>query len=311
MTDDLYLIVGCTASGKSRVGLELARRHGAEIISVDSMKIYRRMDIGTAKPTAEARRAIPHHVIDVVEPSETFSLGRYVEAALSAAREIQGRGHMPLFVGGTMLYVQGLVKGVFEGPTADLAFRSALRARAAREGAPALHAELVRCDPLAASRIHPNDLRRIERALEVFHISGTPISQLQTQWAQAESPFRWHIVGLRRSKEEASHRINARVKRMMDAGLLDEVRALLAEPDGIGPQAAQAVGYAELIAHLRDELTLDQATEQIKINSRRLAKHQRTWMRRMPEVRFVDLGDDDTVEAVADRVQAAWSGEQI
>ncbi len=309
MAETVYMLIGCTASGKSRVGLELARRMGAEIVSVDSMKIYRRMDIGTAKPSLEARREIPHHLIDVVEPGESYSLGRYVEAAYAAIRGVLSRGQPALAVGGTMLYVQGLTKGVFEGPPADPEFRRNLRERAACEGVPALHVELARVDPEAAARIHPNDLRRIERALEVFHTTGTPISRLQTQWespAGGQSPFDWRIVALRRPKEEANRRINARVKRMMEAGLLEEVRSLLAEPAGIGPQAAQAVGYAELIAHLRGELTLEEAVEQIKINTRRLAKHQRTWMRRMPEVRFVEIGEGDTVEGVSERVKEAW-----
>jgi tRNA dimethylallyltransferase len=296
------MLIGCTASGKGRVGLELA----GQIVSVDSMKIYRRMDIGTAKPTVEALREIPHHLIDVIEPSEPYSLGRYVEAAYAAIRAVRASGRPALAVGGTMLYVQGLTRGVFEGPAADPAFRQALRERAAREGVPALHAELARVDAEAAARIHPNDLRRIERALEVFHTTGQPISRLQTQWEQAETPFEWRVVGLRRPKEDANRRINARVKRMMESGLLDEVRSLLSEPAGISPQAAQAVGYAELIAHLRGELTLDDAVEQIKINTRRLAKHQRTWMRRMSNARFVEIGEGDTVESVADRVASAW-----
>ncbi len=302
----VYMLIGCTASGKSAVGLELARRMDGELVSIDSMKIYRRMDIGTAKPSATARAEIPHHMIDVVEPSESYSLGRYVEAAYDAITDILRRGKPALAVGGTMLYVQGLVKGVFEGPPADPEFRQAIRERARTIGIPAVHAELAVVDPAAAAKIHPNDLRRIERALEVHHATGSPISQLQTQWEQAQSPFDWRIVGLRRSKEEASRRINARVKRMMEAGLLAEVQSLLAEPNGIGPQAAQAVGYAELIAHLNGQLTLDEAVEQIKINTRRLAKHQRTWMRRMANIQIVEIGEDDTVEGVADRVEEKW-----
>lgn len=300
------LLIGCTAGGKSAVGLELARRTGGEIVSVDSMKVYRRMDIGTAKPSASARREVRHHLLDVVEPSEPFSLARYLELADAAIRDIHARGRRVLAVGGTMLYVQGLTKGVFEGPGADPDFRREVRERAEREGVGALHVELAAVDPESAARIHPNDLRRIERALEVHHLTGVPISRLQTQWNQAESPYDCQVVALHRPKEEANRRINARVRRMMEAGLLDEVRGLLAEPGGIGPQAGQAVGYAELIAHLRGELSLDDAIEWIKINSRRLGKHQRTWMRRMPGIRWVDVAGDDTPEAVADRVQAAW-----
>jgi tRNA dimethylallyltransferase len=305
----LHLLIGCTASGKSRVGLELARRMGGEIVSIDSMKIYRRMDIGTAKPSAEARRAVPHHLIDVVEPSDAFSLGRYVEMADAAIRDIAARGKPVLAVGGTMMFVRGLVSGVFEGPPADPEFRRALRERAAHEGTPAIHDELVAVDPQAAARIHPNDLRRIERALEVYHKLGMPISRLQSQWENSHAAYDCRLVALRRPREEAHQRINARVQRMVDAGLVDEVRGLLSEPAGIGEQAAQAVGYAEIIACLAGGLSLEQAIERIKINSRHLAKHQRTWMRHFPQVRYVDVASGDTVESVADRVQQEWSAE--
>jgi len=302
----LYLLTGCTASGKSRVALELARRMGGEILSVDSMKIYRRMDIGTAKPSAEARQEIPHHLIDVVEPSESFSLGRYIELADTAIREINSRGKPVIASGGTMMFVRGLAEGVFEGPSSDPEFRQALRAQAKREGAQVLHGELAAVDPDAALRIHPHDLRRIERALEVYHLSGVPISKLQAQWDQSASRYDCRRVALRRPKEEANRRINARVRRMIDAGLVDEVQRLLAELAGIGDQAAEAVGYAEIIAHLRGAMSLEEAIERIKINSRRLGKHQRTWMRRIPGLHGVDVSEEDTVEQVADRVAEAW-----
>jgi tRNA dimethylallyltransferase len=302
----INLLIGCTAGGKGQVGLELARRLGGEIVSVDSMKIYRRLDIGTAKPSPAARAEIPHHMLDVVEPADSFSLARYVELADQVIHDISGRHKSVIAVGGTMLYVQGLTAGVFEGPGADPEFRRALRERARREGASVVHAELARLDPEAAARIHPNDLRRIERALEVYHVTGSPISQFQQQWGQPASRYDCRPVALRRPKDQANRRINARVHRMIEAGLVEEVRGLLAEPGGIGPQAAQAVGYAEIIAHLRGELTLAEAIERIKINSRRLGKHQRTWMRRMLGIRWVDVAEQDTVEQVADRVVELW-----
>ena len=300
------LLIGCTAGGKGRVGLEIARRFGGEIVSVDSMKVYRRMDIGTAKPSPEARGEIPHHLIDVVEPSESFSLARYLEQAGEAFRDIAGRGKPILAVGGTMLYVQGLTTGIFEGPRADEAFRRGLRARARREGTAVLHGELARMDPEAADRIHPNDLRRIERGLEVLHVTGVPISRLQTQWTEPECPYDCRLVALRRAKDATNRRINGRVKRMIEDGLVEEVRSLSAEPGGIGPQAAQAVGYAELLHHLAGDMTLEDAVEQIKINSRRLGKHQRTWMRRLPNVHWVDVAEEDTSADVAEEVIAAW-----
>lgn len=300
------LLIGCTASGKSQVALSLARRLGGEIVAIDSMKIYRRMDIGTAKPSLSVRREVAHHLIDIIEPSESYSLGCFVEDADRVIRDIHSRGRPIVAEGGSMMFVRGLVSGVFDGPSADLAFRHELRSRAKREGTAGLHADLTRIDPEAATRIHPNDLRRIERALEVYHRSGVPISELQKQWAQSCSKYDCRVVAVRRPKEETSRRINDRVRQMMVDGLIEEVRSLLAEPAGIGDQAAQAVGYAEIIRHLSGELSLEDAVEQIKINTRRLAKSQRTWMRRMPGVRWVDVAEDERVEQIADRVQSIW-----
>lgn len=307
MSIRLHFVIGCTASGKSAVALELARRHGAELVIIDSMKIYRRMDIGTAKPTAAERAAVPHHLIDIVEPWETYSLGRFIEDADRVSREIAGRGRMIIAEGGTMMFVRGLVSGVFEGPSADPEFRRRIRERATAEGLPALHDELARVDPAAAQRIHPNDLRRIERALEVHHLTGTPISQLQTQWEQHRPGYDCRIAALNRPREELSRRINRRVHQMVAAGLVDEVRALLDDSRGIGDQAAQAVGYAELIRHLRGEIPFDFAVEQIKINTRHLAKSQRTWMRRIPGVRAVETSGGETTAQLADRIDEVWA----
>jgi len=306
LTIRVNFLIGCTADGKSQVALTLAHRLGGEIVAVDSMKIYRRMDIGTAKPSPAERKAVAHHLIDIVEPSESYSLGRFVEDADAVICDIHTRGKPIVAEGGSMMFVRGLVSGVFEGPSADAAFRHMLRSRAQREGIATLHAELAQIDPDAADRIHPNDLRRIERALEVYHTAGVPISALQKQWEQSCSKYDCRVVALKRPKEDTSRRINARVRQMIDEGLIEEVRSLLAEPVGISEQAAQAVGYAEIIRHLNGELSLDEAIEQIKINTRRLAKGQRTWMRRMPGVRWLDVTEGESVEQIADRVQQAW-----
>lgn len=298
-------IIGCTGCGKGRVGRLLAERIGAEIISADSMKVYRRMDVGTAKPTAEDRRRVPHHLIDVVEPSESFSVARYVELADAAIRDITARGRRVLAVGGTFLYVKSLSEGLFEGPGAAPELRAALRARAEREGAAALHAELQHIDPTAAGRIHPNDLRRIERALEVYQLTGTPISELQKQWDQSRLRYECRFFGLRREKADQSSRINRRVLRMMEQGLVDEVRSLMAEPAGLGSVASQAVGYAEIIAHLQGHCSLDRAIEDIKINTRHLAKSQRTWLRRWPDIAWIDIGENEEIESVVERLTAA------
>lgn len=303
LMQSLYFIIGCTASGKGSLARELAKRLNAEIISVDSMKIYRRMDIGTAKPSAQVRGDIPHHGLDLVEPSESFSVARFVEHADQAVRDIRGRGRIPIAVGGTNLYVKAMVEGLFDGPAADVALRERLTARAAAEGLPALHAELAWKDPDSGQRIHPNDAKRIFRALEVHAATGKTISELQKQWDMGTSRYNCVLIGLRRDKEELSRRINLRVKKMVEAGLRDEAASLLAEPSPPSPQAAQAVGYAEMFEHLRGKTSYEDAVEAIKINTRQLAKKQRTWQRRWTKAIWVDVAADATANAVADQVQ--------
>ena len=298
----LYFILGCTAVGKGAIAREIARRVGGQIVSVDSMKVYRRMDIGTAKPSAEDRAAVAYHCIDVVEPSDSFSVAQYVALADHAVASIAQAGAIPLAVGGTSLYIKALSEGLFEGPGGDPAVRAALKARAAAEGWAALHHELSIVDAEAARRIHPNDQRRIIRALEVHQATGVPISSLQNQWDAGPRRYDCVFVGLRRDKTDLHRRINLRVRRMIDAGLRDEVAALLAEGAGLSIQAAQAVGYAEMIGHLRGQATLDDAVERIKINTRQLAKKQRTWQRRWTDVQWFDLAADATVEGAAETI---------
>ena len=303
-------LIGCTACGKGSVSFELAQRVGAEIVSVDSMKVFRRMDIGTAKPSAQRRAAVPYHLIDVAEPSEEFNVAKYAELADRTFRDIQTRGKPILAVGGTALYLKILTEGIFEGPGEDPEFRQQLRIRYAEQGPSAVHALLQQVDPVTAARIHPNDYKRLERALEVYAQTGKPISELQTQWEQQGGLYDCRIVGLRRSREDQNHRINQRARRMMDAGLLLEVKALLNEDKPLSPQASQAVGYAELIAYLAGECTIDEAFEQIKINSRQLAKHQRTWFRRFNNVQWFDLAPDDEMPVIVDRV-CAWYQQNV
>jgi len=301
----VYFILGCTACGKGALGREIAKRVGGHVVSVDSMKVYRRMDIGTATPTRDQQRDVPHHCIDIVEPSDSFSAARFVDSAEAALTSIAHDGAVALAVGGTSLYIKALSEGLFQAPPGDQAVRDALHDEAAHAGLAALHRQLAAVDPPAAARIHPNDERRIVRALEVYRTTGTPITELQAQWDSGHLRHDCVFVGIRRDKDAQSRRINARVKRMIDAGLKDEVASLLAEPAGLSTQAAAAVGYAEMIAHFRGDLTADQAVERIKINTRRLAKKQRTWHRRWPDVHWFDLADDETASALADRVMAS------
>jgi tRNA dimethylallyltransferase len=306
----VHFILGCTGVGKGAVGCELARRIGGQIVSVDSMKVYRRMDIGTGKPPAEVRAGVPHHCIDIVEPSEGFSVAQYVERADAAVEAISAAGDVVLAVGGTSLYLKALSQGLFEGPSADEQARAALKRRARQEGLAALHAELAAVDAEAAWRIHPNDERRIIRALEVYQATGTPISRLQRQWDSQKRRYDCVLVGLRRPKDDQARRINQRARRMIEAGLREEVAALLAEPAGLSRQAAQAVGYAEMIEHLQGRCTLEEAVERIKVGTRRLAKKQRTWHRRFRDVAWFDLAADEAPRQTAERIlgQVALGG---
>ena len=279
----------------------MARAIAGRIVSVDSMKIYRRMDIGTATPPKELREEIPHYCIDIVEASESFSVARYVVAADSAIAEIRSAGSIPLAVGGTGLYVKALCEGLFEGPPADEKFRASLKRRASAEGLAVLHAELAHVDMEAAGRIHPNDEKRIVRALEVHHITGKPISELQRQWG-GERRYDCVFIGLHRQRSDLHARINTRAKRMIDSGLKDEVISLLAASGGLSPQAAQGLGYAEMIAHLQDRYTLSETLERIKINTRRLAKKQRTWFRHWRETQWFEVAADEKSHETAERI---------
>lgn len=299
----MVLILGVTASGKGQLAFSLAESLGAEIISVDSMKVYRRMDIGTGKPPKEAREQLAYHLIDVVEPSESFSVGAFLELANGAIEQIKGRKRPIVTVGGTALYIKALLYGLFEGPGTNEQIRAELRARAEAEGAE-LYRELAKIDPAAAERISPNDTKRIIRVLEVYKISGKPISSLQKQFSAEEPLQNWTIVGLRRERTEENRRINARVKKMIAAGLVEEVKSLLAEEKPLSKQARCAIGYAEIIDHLSGRTTLEDAIELIKKNTRRLAKNQRTWFKTFKFVNWLDIEAGEAAEETFSRTKA-------
>ena len=303
----MFLILGVTASGKGRLALRLAESMGAEIISIDSMKVYRRMDVGTAKPPKEARAALKYHLIDVVEPSDSFSVGAFLELAYKAIEQIKSRKKPIIAVGGTALYMKALLYGLFEGPGTNKQIRVELRAQAQAEGLAQLYHELTKIDPVAASRISPKDSKRIIRALEVYKTTGKPISSLQKQF-NAEKPARdWTIIGLRREKTDANSRISRRVKRMIAAGLVDEVKSLLAEEKPLSPQARCAIGYAEIIDYLSGRINLEDTTELIKKNTRRLAKNQRTWFKTFKNVHWLDIEPGEPLEKTLDRTKTLLS----
>ncbi len=279
-TPPLVVIVGPTAGGKTAFSIALAQRCplGGECISADSMQVYRGMNIGTAKPSLAEQAGIPHHLLDLVEPSDDgFTVDDWLERAEAAIAAIRSRGRLPIVVGGTNLYVRALLQGLFKGPEPDPALRAALEALPAET----LRDELLRIDPRAAERIHPNDVRRTVRAIEVFRLGGTPLSALQTQWSDdlgRNVRSDALIVGLDWPVEAINRRINARVKGMFAAGLLEEAAALAQR--GLGRQAREAVGYQEALAALDRRSTVDEAIEATKIRTRRYGKQQRTWLRR-------------------------------
>jgi tRNA dimethylallyltransferase len=278
----LLVIIGATASGKSDLAMRVACEVGREILSVDSMQVYRGMDIGTAKPSAEQQREVRHHLIDVADPNEAFSVARFVELADKTIAESK----LPLIAtGGTPMYFKALFEGLFEGPGADESVRERLRAISGAE----LHLKLKQLDPAAAERIHPGDSKRLVRALEVFELTGKPISSLQKEWEQDRPPRHPAVwIGLSWERDELNRRINARVKEMIAAGWVGEVRGLLAKYSTLSKTASEATGYAELIDHLLGRTTLDDAEEEIKIATRQLARRQMKWFRRFPRVHWLD-----------------------
>ncbi|MFM9180109.1 MAG: tRNA (adenosine(37)-N6)-dimethylallyltransferase MiaA [Phycisphaerales bacterium] len=296
------LVLGPTAGGKSALAAELSRRMpgGGECVSADSMQVYVGMDIGTAKPTGEERRGVPHHMIDVADPhGGAFTLADWLDGAHAAIDAIHARGRHAVVVGGTNLYVKSLMDGMFDGPPPD----PALRARLEAQPTEALRRELERHDPIAAARIHPNDRRRTVRALEVWTATGQPISALQRQWEDAPRtlPHGWHVVGLEWPVELINQRINVRVRAMVEAGLEAEVMRLLAKGP-LNRQAVEAVGYREVLRHFAHGCSMDQAEEDIKARTRRYARQQRTWLRRFKAIQgaiWVDAPRVSTEDAAS------------
>jgi tRNA dimethylallyltransferase len=288
-----FALLGPTASGKSRLAMELASKHALEIVSVDSAQVYRGMDIGTAKPSASERRAVPHHLIDLIDPTESYSAGRFRDDASRLAVEILARKKIPLLVGGTMLYYRALSQGIDALPQAEPGLRAQLDARAARHGWPALHADLARVDPATAARLAPNDAQRIQRALEVWELTGKPISGLQRS-AHAELPFKLRAFALVPMERAALHeRIAARFDAMLKAGLVEELRALRRKHElHAGLPSMRAVGYRQAWRFLEGEITAQELRETGIAATRQLAKRQLTWLRSLPGIEpAAGLGD--------------------
>ncbi len=297
-TRPVILIVGPTAGGKSSLAMALAPQlpGGGEIISADSMQVYRGMDIGTAKPSAAEQALIPHHLIDLVEPNVPYSVDEWLKGAERLIAEIRGRGRWPIMVGGTNLYVKAFLDGLFDGPPAD----DALRRELADWSLEQLHTQVARLDPSSAQRIHPNDRKRLTRAIEVHRATGQPLSQWQSQWSSAARRADVRLIGLDWPVEAINRRINARVRAMIEAGLVEEVRHLHAS-GRLGIQAREALGYKQLLAAFEDRSTLEEAIEQIKVETRRFARKQRTWLksfRVQPDSCWISCGEECSQEII-------------
>ncbi len=314
-----WILTGPTACGKTAVSMRLAERLQAEIVALDSMTVYRGMDIGTAKPSANEKSRVPHHLIDILDPHEEFSLAEYLAAAEIACRSIIARGNTPLFVGGAGLYLRGLLRGVFEGPPANWEIRQRLECLAQSEGAVALHDRLQQVDPISAKRLHPNDQRRIIRALEVFEILGQPLSTLQQQGLRPLHERPPHVYWISPPRDWLYRRIDERVEQMFAKGLIAEVRHLISQPHTLSHTARQGLGYKEVIDCLDlkspTEITMgtesrtngshpsvDRLKETIKIRTHQFAKRQTTWFRNLDECHPIDIVGTEDPDHIADLI---------
>ena len=306
----IYAVVGPTASGKSTLALELAKRYGGEIVSLDSMQLYRRMNVGTAKPTAEEMAVVPHHLIDVAEPTESFSAADYVTLADKAIREITARGKLPIICGGTGLYLDALLRGsdFGEGLTDD-ALRAELLEFARVNGKEALHAQLRELDWESAEAIHPNNVKRVARAIEICRLSGQKKSEIDRRSNEPENRFDVRCVGLfYPDRSRLYERIDARVDAMLADGLVEETKALMDEGVFLkNSTAAQAIGYKELMGYIRGEESLDVASERLKMATRRYAKRQITWFSAKKYVTRLEVGEKTFEEIVNNAAQVFFS----
>lgn len=302
------MLVGPTAVGKTKLSIELASALSCEIISGDSMQVYRKMDIGTAKITSDEMKGIPHHLIDVLDPDEEFSVATFQSWCQELIPAIHERGHLPMIVGGTGLYIESVCyKYQFTEADADEAFRQAEQAYADEHGTLALHEKLQQVDPVSAERLHPNDVRRVIRALEIFHLTGQTLSsKLSTQ--SKESPYDLCFIGLTMDRQMLYNRIEQRVDLMMEQGLVKEVKSLLEQGYDRRLVSMQGLGYKEIIEHLVDGVPLDIAVEKLKRDTRRYAKRQLSWFRHMKDISWIDMDVHENFSQNYDAARAIIAG---
>ncbi len=299
----ILILAGPTAVGKTDLSILLGQELCAEIVSADSMQIYRGMNIGTAKPTPEQRKLIYHHMIDVVEPNQPYSVGDYLRDARSAIDGIIAAGGIPIVVGGTGLYIRALMRGLFHGPPADIQLRERLLQREVEMEPGVLYGDLVKVDPEAAVKIHPNDLRRTMRALEVYYLRDRKLSEFQRDHAFRDRPYRFRLLFLVRSRSELYPRIEKRIDHMLDQGLESEVKTLMDR--GYGPDliSMQGLGYKHFMANFLGRTSREEAVSLLKRDTKRYAKRQFTWFRREPDATWVDITGLVSAEDILERIK--------
>lgn len=299
----MVVLTGPTAVGKTELSIRLAEALDGEIISADSMQVYKKMDIGTAKIRKEEMRGIPHHLIDVLDPAEEFNVVRFQEMAKEALAGIYERGKIPLVVGGTGFYIQGLLYDIdFTREEQDKSYRERLQKKAEEEGAGAVYQMLVKVDSVSAGKIHPNNVKRVIRALEFYHLNGRPISEHNEEEARKKSPYQSAYFVLNQERQTLYERINRRVDLMMEEGLIGEVKSLVEEGYGRNLVSMQGIGYKEVFDYLEGEISLEEMTERIKKDTRHFAKRQLTWFGREKEVIMIDKDKFETEEKILEHM---------
>ena len=298
----LVVVLGPTAVGKSRVAVQVAKHFGTEVLTADSRQVYRGMDLGTDKPSVDERQGVPHRLIDLADPDEAFNAGWYRRAALTELDRLYASKRLPLVVGGTGLYIRALVHGLCPAPQADLSLRAELRKISEEEGRDRLYAELVEADPEAAARVHPNDEAKIIRALEVYRLTGLPMSAAHRQHGLHEAPFTTLLVGLQRPKEELYRRIEERIDWQLAHGMVKETRSLLERGYGRHLGAMKGLGYRHVAAYMAGEYDEAEMVRLFKRDTRRFAKRQMTWFRKEPGIHWMSIEKDETPELTSRRV---------
>jgi len=308
----LMVIAGPTAAGKSEVALEVARRLNGEILSADSMQIYRYMDIGTAKPSVEEMQGVPHHLINIIEPDKDFTVAIFQRLARETIKSIDLRGKIPLLVGGTGFYIDAVLYDYdFSGAVVDEEFRRSMHLKAEQNGNEAVHKLLETVDPAAATRIHKNDLKRTIRALEIYKQTGATGALLRNNNKQTYQTYDILFIVLYYERETLYNRIETRVDKMIDRGLVTEVQSLLDAGYNRDLVAMQGLGYKEFVGYLYNEYSFDEAVQLLKRNTRRFAKRQLTWFRRYSSIKWIDMEKYDTINSVAEDIFYLWANRTL